>query len=85
MTINGNILKFVIPIASGLLIGSLSFMGTGIVSNDVRNTEQHIEIRQEAMEDRKDTREQVERVDDKVDKMMVIQTEAVTILRSMNK
>ena len=83
--VNGGITKIVIggALSGGLAI--LSFMGYGIVNNDIRNTSEHIEIRKEqAVGDEKVSRK-IDSVKDIVTDIQLEQRELTVLINRIDK
>jgi len=61
--------------------GILTFMGYGIVNNDIRNTKDHISIRKDMVEMDKELNDKVEEVKDIVTDVRLEQRELTTIVK----
>lgn len=68
--------------ALALIMGALTFTGTGVVNNDIRNTEQHINIRKEMVAGDKELREHVALVKDIVVDIRIEQKAISSFLKS---
>ena len=78
--INGNLTKIFVGGAVTVGISIVSFMGYGIVNNDVRNTTGHVEIRREMLISDKEIDRNIDRVKDIVTDVRLEQVEQRGIL-----
>lgn len=81
--INGSLQKILIGGGVSAAIGITSFMGYGIVNNDVRNTTQHIDIRREAIEADKEIDHSIDKVKEIVTDIRIEQSEQRVILHTI--
>lgn len=81
--INGNLNKILITSGIATLTGILSFMGGGIVSNDVRNTAQHTAIRKEMVSADLATLDKIDKVKDIVTDIRLEQAEQRGLLNDI--
>ena len=88
MTANGitsTIIKILIGGTITIFVTILSFMGKGIVDNDVRNSNEHTTIRKEIVEATTKNANKIEAVKDIVTDIRIEQREMVTILKGLAK
>ena len=81
--LNGNLIKVYVGGAISASIGLASFMGYGIVNNDIRNTTQHREIRKEMIISDKEIDKSIEKVSDIVIDIRMEQVEQREILKGI--
>ena len=82
MAANGIMTKVLSGSTIAVIIGAISFIGKGVVDNDVRNTSQHIEIRREMVDGDKDLREHIAAVKDVVLDIRLEQRELGAFIKS---
>ncbi len=73
--------KIIIGVVSSAGIALFSFMGYGIVNNDVRNSNDHIEIRREYLVGDVAVTRKIEKVQDTVTDIRLKQTEQRVLLQ----
>ena len=82
---NGNFSLYKVFVAGGITVTTsiLVFMGNGVVDNEVRNVEQHREIRKELVGGDKAVLEKVDKVEDIVTDIRLEQTEQRALLNGI--
>lgn len=85
MPANISLYKIFIGAGVSATIGILTFMGNGIIDNEVRNVTQHNEIRKEIYSGDMAVREKLDRVEDIVTEIKLDQRETQTMIKNIGK
>jgi len=85
MPANISLYKIFIGAGVSATLGLLTFMGNGIVNNEVRNVTQHNEIRKEIYSGDTLVRDKLEKIDDDITLIKIEQKESQTILKNIEK